>query len=251
MATPEVRTSHLLVALERLWTSIQDHHPDVPPVMFAIGEGSGRGPASNKPMLLGRFAPKRWQLVGQDDTARLHEIFVAGEQLHDAVETLDTMLHEAAHAVARDRGVQDVSRDKRYHNKRFKAIAEELGLVVGKDKKLGYQNTTVLPLTVARFQAELEALTAAMGAYRLPEPTREAQRPVKPSPPGQRDSSPMDGEEDDVDGTEEGQVELKGRVTLSCQCPRRILVSASVWRLGPILCRACRQDFTLNGKAQP
>jgi hypothetical protein len=35
-------------------------------------------------------------------------------------------VHEAAHGLANTRGVKDTSRQGRYHNKRFRALAEEL-----------------------------------------------------------------------------------------------------------------------------
>ena len=43
-------------------------------------------------------------------------------------QTLQTMLHEAVHALAHARGVNDTSRGGKYHNKRaFVALAAELG----------------------------------------------------------------------------------------------------------------------------
>jgi hypothetical protein len=54
----------------------------------------------------------------------------AGECLAEGPrQTLQTMLHEAVHALAPVRGVKDTSRGGKYHNKReFVVLAGELGL---------------------------------------------------------------------------------------------------------------------------
>ena len=63
------------------------------------------------------------------------EIMISGEGLHrDAASVLGTLLHEAAHALAAARGIKDTSRQGRYHNKHYKALAEELGITVEFDK---------------------------------------------------------------------------------------------------------------------
>lgn len=63
------------------------------------------------------------------------EVFVGGEGLvRGPVEVLATLLHEAAHALADVRGIKDTSRQGPWHNARFKALAEELGIEVVKDQ---------------------------------------------------------------------------------------------------------------------
>ena len=51
--------------------------------------------------------------------------------------------HEAAHAIACQRGIKDTSRQGRYHNSRFKAIAEEVGLDVSRDPEWGWSVTAL------------------------------------------------------------------------------------------------------------
>jgi hypothetical protein len=52
-----------------------------------------------------------------------------GEWFAEGAEhTLTTILHEAAHALADVRQVQDTSRQGKYHNRRFVQLAAELGL---------------------------------------------------------------------------------------------------------------------------
>lgn len=47
-------------------------------------------------------------------------------------------LHEIIHLYCRVHDIKDTSRDGRYHNARFKEIAETYGLIVIKDKKNGH-----------------------------------------------------------------------------------------------------------------
>ncbi|WP_156046190.1 hypothetical protein [Herbidospora cretacea] len=53
------------------------------------------------------------------------ELFIAGELLAlGAARVLQTMLHEAAHALAHVRGIKDTSRSgNRYHNSLFAELA--------------------------------------------------------------------------------------------------------------------------------
>lgn len=47
-------------------------------------------------------------------------------------------LHETVHLYCRVHDIKDTSRDGRYHNSRFKEIAERYGLILVKDKKNGH-----------------------------------------------------------------------------------------------------------------
>lgn len=54
---------------------------------------------------------------------RWAEVFVGGEGLaRGPADVLATLLHEAAHALAHVRGIQDTSRQGRWHNAQFKAL---------------------------------------------------------------------------------------------------------------------------------
>lgn len=46
-----------------------------------------------------------------------------------------------AHALAHVRGIKDTSRQGRWHNTKFKALAEELGIEVSKDPRIGWSPT--------------------------------------------------------------------------------------------------------------
>ena len=81
------------------------------------------------------------------------------------------MLHEATHALAAQRGIKDTSAaGNRYHNKRFVALAAELGLH-GPDvpnKVTGWSGCTLTDATAGGY-AEM---TAAIDWARLPVPGR-------------------------------------------------------------------------------
>ena len=74
--------------------------------------------------------------------------------------------HEAVHAVAFERGIKDTSRQGRYHNARFRAIAKELGLQAGRDSPFGWSSTALAPGTTALYRETLRALTEALGDHR-------------------------------------------------------------------------------------
>ncbi len=57
-------------------------------------------------------------------------------------ETVSTMLHEMVHIYNIMHGIQDCSRNNTYHNKKFKAKAEEVGLVIDHDPRIGWSITS-------------------------------------------------------------------------------------------------------------
>jgi hypothetical protein len=81
---------------------------------------------------------------------RAEVLLIADGLAGSAVDVLGLLLHEAGHALASERGVKDASRQGRYHNRRFKTIAEELGLDVAQDPPFGWTATTKPAATAAR-----------------------------------------------------------------------------------------------------
>ena len=151
------------------------------------------------------------------------------------------MLHEAAHALATRRGIKDTSAaGNRYHNKRFVALAAELGLRGPDvpDKVTGWSDCTLTG------QAAYDGLrrrgrrdrhapgsrswstwparppAAAEAAAR----TRATARPGKPAKRGGR------------------------RAAVECACqpePRRIQLTPKQIEDGPIMCGLCCAPFEL------
>jgi hypothetical protein len=155
--------SVLVAALERAWTQIRARHPQVPEVVMAVASGSvGR----RGQLKLGHFADRRWRVA----TAERPELFVGGEGLAAGpVEVLGTLLHEATHGLAAARGVQDTSRQGRYHNRRYAALAGELGLRVHRAGARGWTATAVPAETEAAYAATVDDLARALVLWRRAE----------------------------------------------------------------------------------
>jgi hypothetical protein len=126
---------------------------------------------------------------------------------------LGTLLHEAAHGLAQARGVQDTSRQGRYHNHRYAALARELGLDVTTVKPIGWSATTVPQHTAAAYAGQLEELAAALVLWR-----RQEHRL----------------------GTASRSRNLLAAV---CGCRRRIRVAKATLEEAPIVCGACEEPF--------
>ena len=127
---------------------------------------------------------------------------------------LGTLLHEAAHALAAVRGIQDTSRQGRYH-KHFETHAEELGITAGHDPRLGWSVTTLPDDTADSYATQLAALQAALTLWRHDE--------FGPA------------------GTTRRSTNLIAAV---CPCGRSIRIAASTLAEAPVTCRACDGDFT-------
>ena len=212
----------MVAALEGAWAAIRARHPEVPPVVLIVGAGSGSGTS----LRLGHFAAMRWSTPDQPDgevvegqdheqstEKRLPEVFVGGEGLaRGPAAVLATLLHEAAHALAHVRGIKDTSRQGRWHNAKFKALAEELGIEVTKDSKLGWSPTNLPAATREAYADTIAELGVALRLIRAVEVTGGGKK-SKPTP------------------------------AAVCGCGRKIRVSKTVLAAGPILCGACGSEF--------
>lgn len=75
-----------------------------------------------------------------DDNA--YELNIAAEVLNYPIEeTLDTMIHEMVHLYCRENTIKEVSRGGKYHNGKFKAIAEAHGLTCVRCGQYGWNTT--------------------------------------------------------------------------------------------------------------
>ena len=164
--------SQILKVLEDIWLEIRRRHPEIPAVVIIIASGT-----DGKHTRLGYHAPGRWNVAGEQRA----EIMISGEGLRrSAREVLGTLLHEAAHALAAERGIQDTSRQGRYHNTRFAQLAQELGIEVGKNPSLGWSLTTVPDSTARDYAAQIRALQDAMILW------RQSRNPHRHHPAGQQ-----------------------------------------------------------------
>ncbi|MBN9748626.1 hypothetical protein DMP23_47455 [Amycolatopsis sp. A1MSW2902] len=216
------------------WRAIQARHPDVPDVVIALGTGTDRRRTRAK---LGHFASRQWvrpavrrderghggedgraAAAGEEDMF-VHELLVSGEGLAlGPVEALGTLLHEAAHARAEHRGIADTSDGGRYHNRRFAALAEDMGLHVADAGRSGWAATSVPPATAETYRDQLEHLRTALTVHRLEAPPR----PAGAAPEGRMLAA-----------------------VCGCPQPRRLRIARTTFEAAGIVCTACRQEFRL------
>jgi hypothetical protein len=211
-STESAPGSAIVAALDEAWQAVRHRHRDVPSVVIIIG--SGRKPSGGH--RLGYHLSNHWNVRQQD--GRLAELFIAGEVLPLGGERiLETMLHEAAHALADVRGIQDCSRSgNRYHNRRFAVLAAELGLrpPAKPSSSGGYDECVLEPETAVAYAQTVTALTAAAVAYLDPASGRR------------------------VRVGREGR-----RFAVACPCGRRLQVSPRSYEDGAIICGLCLSAF--------
>ena len=229
--------ARIITALETMWAAIQTRHPDVPDAVVITGSGlpSKKSKAKRSAYYkLGHLNPDRW--VEAEASGRRPELFIAGELLERGGEAvLETMLHEAAHGIAVKRDIKDCSSDGlRWHNKKFAALATEVGLEPPKRaaQTIGFSDALMVPATAAAYGAAIRKLEAA----RLP--FLEG-GPVKPE----------DQEEAEAEEPKKKRTSGK-RYPIVCSCkpePRRMQVTPKTYgkgkKKGAILCGLCGSEF--------
>jgi hypothetical protein len=204
--------SRLLKVLEETWLEIRRWHPDIPPAVIIIASGT-----EGKQARLGHHAPGRWNVAGQ----QYAEVMISGEGLRRTPhEVLGTLLHEAAHALAHERGIKDTSRQGRYHNKHYKTHAEQLGLAVEHDDRFGWAATTITDVSKIAYARQLRDLADAMTMWRHGEAT---------TGPATRRNTNL--------------------IAAICPCGRSIRIAASTLAEAPITCQACDGDFQAKNAA--
>ncbi|WP_134728318.1 hypothetical protein [Amycolatopsis nivea] len=236
-------TTRVMHAMEQLWAEIRRRHADVPEAILVLASGT----MGTTTEIHGHFARSRWH-VGDGVEPRA-EFFLGAEGLRrSAAEILSTTLHEAAHGLAATRDIVDVS-DGRYHNKRFAALAAELGLRAEQADRIGWSATTALPATLEAYQGELSRLEAALTVWRHTE--QEVARRAVATPPDDPETpdeiaeplappvviAPVDGR-----GAHRGGPNYVAAIC-RCEPPRRIRAARSILELGPITCTLCTEPF--------
>lgn len=239
--------SQLVAALENVWHAIRSQHPEVPDVVIITGSGSGMlgltwGHFWNKAWSNGRFIVDS---NGVAERARKHELFVSGETLGvGAVKTLQTMLHEASHALAAARDVKDTSRQHRYHNRRFLEIARELGLDYRReapDATQGFSSVEITDAARSTYADEIAALDEAIAlSMELPEWARLL---------GGSLGGTSGGDAHGRKRPRDPQRKSTSLAKATCDCGRIIRVSKSVLDQAPITCGDCGSDFTAQDES--
>lgn len=201
-------------ALESAWRSIRAHHHELPNAVITVGQGSD--PRRRGTLRAGHWWERRWhEADGQDP--KIAEVFIAGERLgHGAEKVFGTLLHEAAHGIASERGVQDTDKRGRYHNQNYAAIARECLLDVQQNEKArvhGWNVTSLTDEASERYSADITAIATAITGFRRTE-TGRRRRTAKPT-----------------------------RVSIECGCGRKLMGAPGTVAEGPILCGVCGKPF--------
>ena len=239
--------SQIITALEQAWAAIRDQHPEVPDVVIVTGAGSNQKGLPKGYALRGHHWPGRW--VTDPAEPRMPELFMAGELLAAGGRAvLEVMLHEASHALAVVRGIKDTSAEgNRYHNKRFVALAVEMGLRgPGRPEKvIGWSDCRITDETAAAYADVISAIDTA----RLP---------FLPGGPfvtsgGEGGQGGGEDGEDGEDGQGEDKPKKRGgrRVAVACACqpPRKLHMTPKQIEDGPVICGVCEAPFEFPGQA--
>lgn len=234
--TTEDHTGSTVVRLlEKVWARIRADHPELPEVVIITG--SGLVGASK----WGHFRAEGWKLREEGAAVRKHELFLAGEALaKGARQVLQTMLHEAAHTLAKVRGQQDTSRQGRWHNATFRKMAEELGLEHKSstaDKTNGFSFVTLTAATAERYADLLAELDEEIKLV--------CHLPLWLGGTADQDEEAEGGEK--ITGKPQGEGGAKSgplKATCGCEEPLIIRLSQKVMDLGVVRCDDCRELFT-------
>ena len=223
----------LIQALANVWAAIRRNHPDVPEVVLLPA------PAQHgKLNVLGHFAPLRWNAkhaAGQ----LMHEVVVVAEHLdRNAAEIVETLLHEAGHAICEARNVIHCSATSQYHNRNFRDAAVELGLDVMQVANYGFAFTTLPAATADRYADTINALAAVLVHRRKPSALSVA------VPPGSNTGTITKGDkEEDAPAPPTGRLR---KATCECDPPFIIRVAKTTMDNTTIRCDRCRKPFRLD-----
>jgi len=123
--------SGIVTALESAHAMIQEK-TGAPRATILVTRKTGR--------TMGHFTHAKLWKAGEES---FHEIMISANYFtRGARAVLGTLLHEVAHSLDLANGIQGVTGDG-YHNKRFKATAEALGLTITQAKGIGWSVTYV------------------------------------------------------------------------------------------------------------
>lgn len=126
---------------------------------------------------------RAWKAIDEtaaDGVDGYYEINISSDALQrPLIDIVCTMAHEMVHMLNKLGDIQDCSRGGKYHNKRFKASAEQRGLIIDLDPKYGWSKTSPAPEMIA-FAAEQADLALTLARTREVRPdSAAAKKPYK------------------------------------------------------------------------
>lgn len=215
--------SQVIQELERAWHEIQNNHPDLPDTIITSSRRRHRSEKNTR----AQHCAEVWSAGSEK---RLAEVTIFGERFMDGAEqVMQSLLHEAAHALAHTRGIKDTSNKNRFHNRRFVALAEELGLEGPAESggtALGYSNCVITEATAQKYELQIKNIENVLNMYVPPAPEEEKE-PKKPTAKAQCECP---SERDD---------EEFNTITWAKWMQKKLEATG----IPPLICGVCRQAF--------
>jgi len=142
--------SGIVSALEQAHAMIQEK-TGAPRATILVTRKTGR--------TMGHFTHAKLWKAGDE---AFHEIMISANYFErGARAVLGTLLHETAHSLDLQAGIQGVTGDG-YHNKKFKETAEALGLTITQAKGIGWSVTEVSDACAERWAEALALIENAL-----------------------------------------------------------------------------------------
>ena len=162
---------------------------------------------------MGHFTHAKIWKAGSE---QFHEIMVSAEYFErGARAVLGTLLHETAHSLDLANGIQGVTGDG-YHNKKFKATAEALGLTISQGKGIGWSVTEVSDECANRWAEELKMIEDALALMA------------------------------DAEQAKKGAGRNKNLKVAECRCEEKIRLSAKTLEKCRPMCQNCGTAFIVK-----
>jgi len=198
--------SKIIQALENGLKEIQKNHKDVPNAVVNIEVYSKS---------LGLFGTSSW--ASSNNMVALPSISICHDSLSfSAKDIFGVLIHEAAHGICNKRGIDDTSRQGRYHNQKFATVAKEIGLDVSQRcEKTGYGVTTISEESTHLYRKAIEELSRQLKVT----PRQIIKQPSVLTP--------------------------FRRIRLYCNCspPRMLQLKNSFYQEASLICGACESTF--------
>lgn len=109
--------------------------------------------------------------IWKDSWDSYYEINISAEYLNRPVENIiATLVHEMCHLYAMENNIKDTSNNNRYHNKRFKELAEQRDLKISYAPVIGWsvtEPTERLIETIKQYHLDTQMEYVRMGAYQF------------------------------------------------------------------------------------
>ena len=219
--------SGVVIALEDSYAALRQRWPELPAVVITVFYDRHRS-------VRGYFWDGQWRSQADPFLPELH---VDSTILSDPpAAILKTLVHEAAHALARARDIKDTSREGRYHNQRFAELAQEMGLLAEPDPKLGVRTPRLQPEWLAGAYGPLVQVIGAASRRLWQDDVVGTIR--------------SGGNSQNGHGGANSASASKGRLMKAvCRCdpPRIIRAARNTLQAAPIHCAACGGEFHFNG----